>query len=161
MTENTEKKAPLWRQRAWQWIRSFWAKWDNLVIAFWILILPPAVLYVSHGVFGIKVALATTISAFFIATGGLYLAARRTAEMKRQNDIAQDRNAIDIFSRALERYKNDDPEVKVGVLAILRKLSENLEHNDILAQAIKEIIAMLASNNDIMEEASDEEEGEG
>ena len=124
MTENTEKKPSRWR-----WFQDHQERHRHLYIAIvgfldalvflWLLCewrgeIPPDLPI-------------TPLLAAGPALAALDLAARRTAEMNRTNEIAEERNAIDIFSRAVEQLEHKDYVVRLGARATLRQLSENLD----------------------------------
>ena len=66
-------------------------------------------------------------------------------QISRQNDIAEDRNAIDIFSRALEQLGNKDSIiVRQGGVAIMKRLAENARKKGNQEEKMM-LIAVLAS----------------
>ena len=155
MTKETEKTDSFSHKA-----KALWFKRDNFVIFIWIVICPPVALYVSHAIYGDDVPLATAISAFFVATGGLYLAGKRTAEMNRTNEIALKRNAIeegrnatDILSRALEQLGNEDSlVVRQGGIFILRQLGEGADKTDDVRKTIIRTLVAFVRNRVLMQE---------
>ena len=146
MTENTEKKPSLWR-----WFQDHQERHRHLYIAIVGFLDALAFLWLLcewRGEIPPDLPI-TPLLAAGPALAALDLAARRTAEMNRQNDIAEDRNAIDIFSRAVEQLGHNELVVKLGAVATLRQLSENLERRGkgadktaYLRTAIRRILAM-------------------
>ena len=114
----------------------------NLALVLWIFLGPPLTFclayYFAYDFFFFESEEASTttliayITAFFTATAGLYLAARRTEEMGRENEIALKRNDIedyrnttDISLRVLEQLANQDsPLIQQSGIILLRRLGE-------------------------------------
>ena len=72
------------------------------------------------------------IAAIFPVTAGLYLAGKRTKEMGRENEIAEQGNRIESFSRALEQLEHKKELVRLGAVATFRQLGESTKEEDVL-----------------------------
>ena len=103
--------------------------WANIGLGLWVLLGTPIAFYFACKYFfdPEKAGTATLIAyiaAIFPVTGGLYLAARRTKEMSRQNEIAEQSNRIETFSRAVGQLGHQEQAVRQGAVAIFKQLGE-------------------------------------
>ena len=65
-----------------------------------------------------------SLYAFFVATFGLFLAGRRTQEVLRQNDIAEQGQATERYTHAVEQLGHEHQEVRMGGLYALGRIAE-------------------------------------
>ncbi len=164
----------------WQWIKNIpqgvkkslisWGfAWWKVWLVLWIVFPTAAAFY--YFIFCVELkeetartleeslSIAATLSAFFFATAALYLTARRTAEMNRQNNLVEQRNAADTFSRAVDQLGHDRSAVRRGGIATLSQLGESAEkENDLRQMVIKTLIAFVSDR--VLMTERDEKTGE-
>ena len=86
-----------------------------------------------------------------LAIVALILAAQRTIEMNRTNKIAEERNATDIFSRAVDQLGHDNQAVRCGGIAALKQICESADKvDDDLRQTIIEVLNVFVRNKAAM-----------